>query len=384
MEVNEDTIIVWYSIDDLSEELKFAIDGISHDLELCTDQQNLFQIIDSLIIAKNNVLCVISGYCSDIENVLSSINKMKEIVGIFIYDNSDSYKNISLTNYSKLYDIFTDHKVLIKRISKLARILTRQAVIFKYKENESSMYMYDLSNQRGAHTYILDQLDRHDAFRNYETSENKKHTAFDQLRYIYRSSMRQLKKIDEMEDKYKSNDALIWYTKDTVLFKTINKELRNKSCSSASALSKYFIADIYFELKSEWKNNPMAISHVYRGLKLSENGIQWIKSHVGHTISILGFFSTSRSKEVAHMFADNVLIDIEIESTCASIIYADISKFSNFEDEEEVLFDFNSTFKITNVSFNDTENLWSINLVKQFLMMNLYTHLTQVLFRKII
>ena len=368
MAVHENTIILWYAIDDISHEVRCEIDKIPYDLELCTVEQNLFEIINSLINSNNNILFVICGYYSNIDDLLCSINTIKEIISIFIYDVSALYQPSSFKNYSKLYDIYLDYKILIKQLSKMARILTRQFVVFHYKENDLCDYMRDLSCQNGVNNYISDQICRHNDFGNYATiNNNRKSTFLDYCRTIYISNIRQLKIIDNLEENYDSKNALMWYTSDTPLFKIINKELRTKSFPSSNRISDCFIADIYFQLKSEWKNslknNQMTIFHVYRGLTLSGNGIEWINNHVGCTISILGFLSTSKSQEAAMMFAENVLFDIEINSNCSHIIYADVSKMSRFEDEEEVLLDFNSIFKILSSNFDDEKKLWIVNLI---------------------
>ncbi|CAF1424369.1 unnamed protein product [Adineta steineri] len=90
-----------------------------------------------------------------------------------------------------------------------------------------------------------------------------------------------------------------------------------------------------------------------------------LKENLGCIISANGFLSTSCSKDVAMEFATkptkrtnivSVLQEIECSSDILeSIVFANITKYSEFEQEQEVLFDLSSTFKIESISENDPQ-----------------------------
>jgi len=64
-----------------------------------------------------------------------------------------------------------------------------------------------------------------------------------------------------------------------------------------------------------------------------------------------GFCSTSRNREMAVKFSKNVLFDIEVDfNKHPALIFADISSTSQFDEEEEVLFDLVTVFRIEKVS----------------------------------
>ena len=63
-----------------------------------------------------------------------------------------------------------------------------------------------------------------------------------------------------------------------------------------------------------------------------------------------GFCATSRDKQMALQFAQNVLFDIEVDpKKHPGLIFADISQTSQFEEEKEVLFDLSTVFRIEKV-----------------------------------
>ncbi len=63
-----------------------------------------------------------------------------------------------------------------------------------------------------------------------------------------------------------------------------------------------------------------------------------------------GFCSTSRNRAMAVKFAKNVLFDIEVDlKKHPGLVFADISSTSQFEEEEEVLFDVITVFRIEKV-----------------------------------
>lgn len=63
-----------------------------------------------------------------------------------------------------------------------------------------------------------------------------------------------------------------------------------------------------------------------------------------------GFCSTSRNRDMAMKFAKNVLFDIEVDlKKNPGLTFADISSNSQFREEEEVLFDLVTVFRIEKV-----------------------------------
>jgi hypothetical protein len=83
---------------------------------------------------------------------------------------------------------------------------------------------------------------------------------------------------------------------------------------------------------------------------LSVKEIEQLRANVNKLITMNGFCSTSRNRAMAVKFAKNVLFDIEVDlKKHPGLVFADISSTSQFEEEEEVLFDVITVFRIEKV-----------------------------------
>ena len=100
---------------------------------------------------------------------------------------------------------------------------------------------------------------------------------------------------------------------------------------------------------------------------MSEREIEQLRANVNQLITMNGFCSTSRNRDLAVKFAKNVLFDIEIDlKKYPGLIFADISSSSQFQEEEEVLFDLVTVFRIEKVIFCNELTSTVLNI--------LYTH----------
>ncbi|CAF1048993.1 unnamed protein product [Didymodactylos carnosus] len=192
-------------------------------------------------------------------------------------------------------------------------------------------------------------------------------------REYYSNNTKQQKLIEEFERTYRSNDAIRWYTKQSFVYKLINKALRTEDVEQMY-IFRFFISDLSENLAHEFQKTfkkTDIIVRVYRGTRISISESQKIKDAVGTLISVNGFMSTSRSRQVALMFAgispvnrekQSLLFEIECDLSRLkdSVVFADIAEFSAIPDENEILFDIGATFKIISVSQNT--DIWIVKL----------------------
>ncbi|CAF4483695.1 unnamed protein product, partial [Rotaria sp. Silwood2] len=100
---------------------------------------------------------------------------------------------------------------------------------------------------------------------------------------------------------------------------------------------------------TELRQKLPATLRVYRGAVLPRESFNKLKHIVRQRtfVSTFGYLSTSKNLEVAKLFASN-------EAT------ADVSQNSEFPEEEEVLFDIDSTFEILNMNVDEENRLYTI------------------------
>ncbi|CAF0854652.1 unnamed protein product [Adineta steineri] len=189
---------------------------------------------------------------------------------------------------------------------------------------------------------------------------------------IYAGNDHQLQIIQEFERAYTNQRALWWYTRDSCIYKMLNKALRSQDLDTLIAF-RTFITDIYSELKHLQENeNNGSIIRVYRGQLMSAEELQRLKTSIGQYVSMNSFISTTLDRNVALFYitplmasAANhfrpILLDIEIDKSLKNVKpYGNISSQSHFIEENEILFMVGSIFKIQRVIEPELDGIWTI------------------------
>ncbi|CAF1053647.1 unnamed protein product [Adineta steineri] len=193
----------------------------------------------------------------------------------------------------------------------------------------------------------------------------------------------------EFDKKYKASKAINWYTRESCVYKTLNKALRTQDIKNTSPFAT-FIKDLNTQLTKEHqifiKQQKTSTIQLYRGQFLSKDELNRLKTAHGELISMNSFLSTSKNRKKAFEFAKSrtppsddlisILLELNVNINSITKPYADIERYSDFQDEEEILFVFGSMFRMDNVQFDEQNNLWIVTLtlcanddpdIKQFL-----------------
>lgn len=205
------------------------------------------------------------------------------------------------------------------------------------------------------------------------------------LKKYYEGNIAQLRMIDEFEFEYKAENAILWYTRDTFLFRILNSALRQNNIP-AIFLFGFFIQDLYRKLREEHRkfklrclDAKIEILKVYRGQLMHKTEIEKLFKQnqlCGDQIVNNSFLSTTCDRSVAMMFLNSaaqledeiqsVLFEIEIDiNKRATHPYSDISSISQFNCESEVLFMINMEFRLEEgiaVSYDGNEKVWIVKL----------------------
>ncbi|CAF1408416.1 unnamed protein product [Didymodactylos carnosus] len=224
----------------------------------------------------------------------------------------------------------------------------------------------------------------------------------DYCRSLYKDDPSVQRTLDEFSDYYDGINAVFWYSRDTFLYRDVQKALRQGNIESILRFS-FLICDLYSALAELYNSGQPQHSKVYRGHSMSSKELQTLQSHigclvstnavfftssdrkiaevysgegrtvyrgqlisrkeltnlkrnVGGYISISTFFSTTLDKEVALIFSgfgfqrpqyESVIFEIEFDAHHYQQIstFADISKLSHIADEKEILFSVGTIFK---------------------------------------
>ncbi|UJR18535.1 hypothetical protein I4U23_005442 [Adineta vaga] len=303
---------------------------------------------------KTRLVIIMSGCFA--ENLLPKLSSLlREICSIFIFcKDSTNYKYL-LKQCRKIIDICTDNQSLKEAIeeelhpSKIFFIMDRDLnplFSLKYDSEEFNAYKQNIEN-----------------LKSYPWTSNSREKMLDECEKQYRKNNAQRRKIEEFKYNYTPETAIRWYTRDSFLYRLVNKALRSLDMDQIN-IFRPFIRDLCAQLEQLHKQNQLDLPlTVFRGHgNMTENQFEKIKRNIGTLISFNGFLSTTKDKQVAIDFAGSmtspnksILFEIQTNYNLKNVIFADISQFSDMQSEQEVLFSLCSIFRINDI-IDDKEN----------------------------
>lgn len=208
----------------------------------------------------------------------------------------------------------------------------------------------------------------------FPPNENQRGMLIKKCKLYYSNNIAQEKLIDEFDRTYTSDHAIQWYTRSGFLFNILNKALRQQDMT-AIAYFRFFISDLYLQVMHQTTRNDDENKVYYRGQLMSLEEIKDLEKLIGHDVIVCSFFSTTDDRDVSKAFGgvgtvnlseeiQSVLFKIEIQRTVGSfIMYADISSFSRYSDELEILFLPGTKFYVKNVVFDSIESYWTVEFI---------------------
>ncbi|CAF3462329.1 unnamed protein product [Rotaria sp. Silwood1] len=362
----DDVLVVWYMNHHFPRASKQYLDEGDYRLLFCLNDETLIQTLSRSNTDDTKILLVLPAYRAS--ELLPIVHDKEQIVGI---DLLCVQANETINDYQHLYDVYP-------KLLSVYENLPSNIFIIEQLKKLSKQPCISIPFDKELQT-ILDLSKFYDEFKSNHLSrsiqledgkiDNNKEKFLNICRSIYALDPIQLDHIDEFERNYQPKDAIKWYSKDCFIFKVINELFRNNELFSHARLG-YYVFDLCINLKSLWleqqqqRNPPLSstILRLYRGLSVPDVEIDRIKASQGNYISINGFLLTTKSYEIAQKFARNVFCEIEVNPQLHNIIFADISTYSQF-DEQEVLFSLDATFFLSAVYYDDDDKLWKIKLI---------------------
>ncbi|CAF1369843.1 unnamed protein product [Adineta steineri] len=352
-----------------------------------TTEDDCIAYIES--VEDEQMFLVTSGRCA--ECILRKVHDFKSIDSVFIFCiKVEKYQYLmSSEEFSKIIGVYNKPSTLIKSIKEAIQFAEKQMEVFSFYNQHEEKSTRDLSKESAG--FLWFQMFK-DMIMRLPRDATAKQQLTEYCRNYYRGNRKEIAFIDEFERDYTSDkQAIQWYTRQTFLYKLVNKAMRTEDTEQLH-IFRFFIADLSLSLAKEYANGQDKDKHIvrlYRGLKMDKNEVLLLQQNRGNLISTNGFLSTTRSIKVAQEFAYkptkrtnvySVLYEIEckVSELGPSLIFADISQFSVYKYEEEVLFDIGATFQILSVTEKD-QGQWfvhmkavneGVNIAKDFIELN--------------
>ncbi|CAF1521100.1 unnamed protein product [Rotaria sordida] len=208
-----------------------------------------------------------------------------------------------------------------------------------------------------------------DCLQRLEFNKTDKEELIHLCKQEYKENDFELSYIDEFENSYSPDQVLWWYTRQSFFYKTLNAALRKQDIHLIFLL-RAIISDMHRQLKNNQAKHPL---RVYRGQMMSSDELQTLKQCLDQFISVNSFVSTSMDKQRALTFLntsnatdslERVLFEIDADPTMATTKpFADISPFSQFPREAEILFMLGSIFRLKSIHRYGDSQVWVIRMV---------------------
>jgi len=383
----EQITLIWFD-SQLGEESPFIDDlrlteemlrEINDYVLLFSNETQCFAHIES--IKSETILFIVAGSCASF-NLLDKLHNMRHIDSIFIFcQNKNAYESLLFNkDYHKLMGVFDEQTSLTLGIQRAIELVDRQSAIFSLYNTDKQKSTRDLSRESGS--FIFLQLVKQviqKMLSNNDAMKTSKQEMLDKCRLYYRGNKKEMENIDKFEREYTSSEAIKWYTNDSFVYKLINKALRTEDIN-ALYIYRFYIIDLRACLTENCKllHETTSKLRVYRGIKMSKIELERLRESVGHLISVNAFFSTSRQQCVSEAYAgagikgnnpsistvfESVIFDIEVNlEQDPDIVLADVRHLSQFKDEDEILFDLGTVFKVQSLKYVNDRHYWKCQM----------------------
>ncbi|CAF4997046.1 unnamed protein product [Rotaria sp. Silwood1] len=359
---DDDLIIIWLddchrtTTNDLMETCP-DLRGIINNLQLFDDVNKCIDYITS-IQSNIHVFLILSSH----QSIISLFHQLPQIKFIYIFNINKTGDGNNYVRLVKDQNIFNDKQSLIEELTKdvgqLSKHLSTPMTFFNNVDGSiKEKSLKDLSKE--SQDFMYTDLFREVLLR-HSQSNKAKDDLLDECRQSCYDNESYLKLLDQFKKEYNANEAIRWYTRDSFLYRLLNKALRYQDFYAIYKF-RYIIKDLheqlkhlYFDQSSELKN----IKTVYRGQLMHKSELENLHRSQGGLVSMNSFLSTTQYKTTASTFILGatkgetvpVLFEININDiSSTSTPYANIEKYSQIRDEQEILFSMNCVFQIDSV-----------------------------------
>ncbi|CAF1215376.1 unnamed protein product [Rotaria sordida] len=309
--------------------------------------------IESLSIDTRIVL-IVSGRLG--REMVPRIHEIKQIHLIYVYC-FDRKGNLGWTkNYSKIKDVLTEKKDLIKQI----RNDNKKEI---YQINNESLYINIYTN-KSDDQFIYSQL-LIDYLLKMKINSIIDKQFFTLCEIEYDENNLELKILEEFQQNNSSENSLDLLIKDKFLSKLLTKAFNRKNINLLY-LFRFYIRNIHQQLEL---HKCLTSINVYYSYLITDEEFEQLKNSIGKFISINTFLLTTFQYDKAFLAlkqANNskkILFEIFADPSIDDIkLFADIKSFNSSINQSQILFMLGSIFHIEKLSQQDDIWICQMNL----------------------
>ena len=308
---------------------------------------------------------------SDID-LVQKANSLSNITFIYILSSMEISAD-QFVSLSKVHHISENEEDLVRQLHIDIRHCTEH-LLLNFSLLEVGKSTQNLSKESGK--FLWQQYYLETLFQTFDL-EQAKTEMIEYCRHFYINDEVEVEKICDFEKNYRSAEAIKWYTRDSFLFRLLNKSLRSENIADIYHF-RFILSELYTQLIElhceyletiiDWGLMPYMLT-VYRGQLIAPRELDRLRENIGSLIAMNTFLSTSLNRNVSLMFAgdggrrpnfESVLFIINIDTNTYKTAFADIGNSSWNRSEQEVLITIGAIFEIIQVERED--NIWIVKL----------------------
>jgi tetratricopeptide (TPR) repeat protein len=362
--------LVWLdeSIDETNDDCRSSITKLRQVVNTVNTFVDADECIDFITDMKEKVFMVISGEFSP--SIISVIHGIPQVCCVYIF----SENNVPYEKCAKVSGVYTDITHICETLKQAIQDCDHNSVSMNFVKKTDGAPNQSLNTLESSFMYtqilkeILLTID-------FDQAHFKEFLTY--CREQFAGNDIELKNIDKIEKEYRQHKPIWWYTYQYFLYSTLNRALRLMEADLITTMG-FFVRDLHEDIAALHSEQYGGQSHsnsfiVYRGQGLSQADFNQLQTTQGGLISFNHFLSTSLKQEVALLWTQSiranpdligVLFEMKIDPSMSSFSFANVKNFSNFQDEEEILFSMHSIFRIGHVKQIEKNNnrLWQVEL----------------------
>ncbi|CAF1113659.1 unnamed protein product [Adineta steineri] len=312
---------------------------------------------------KDRLVIIVSGRLG--QEIVPYIHQLRQVISIYVYCMDKKNNEQWALKFTKVKSVVVDLDELVCQI-------TADHKIQKKVEEPLSINIFTTNVDAGKSTtgvngqFVFSQI-LVDCLLRLKSTEIDKNELINLCQSEYEGNYTELSNLREFQQDYSPNKVLLWYTKETFFYKTLNAALRTQNIHMIF-LFRSLICDLYHQLQ-EYQSKEFV--RVYRCQLMSNDELHSLQQNIGQFISVNSFFSTSDERRTALFLLGDMSTQIDLKRVLFEIDadpnivntkpFANISKHSYFPDESEVLFMIGSIFRLNNIDRND-DQIWTIKM----------------------
>jgi tetratricopeptide (TPR) repeat protein len=335
--------------------------SINH-LKTFQDADECIQYIESL--PKDRFVLIVSGRLG--QQVVPRIHNLRQVYSIYVYCLDKERNEQWAKRYPKIKG------VIIKLDELVTQIRSNHEKRSQTKINEPLPITFFLTNNENNELndhFIYSQL-LIDYLLNIKPTLTDEKELISLCKDEYKGNENELNIIREFEADYSSDRAIWWYTRETCLYRLLNKAFRIQNVDLL-IIFRFFIRDIQRLIEQNKCTNSL---YVYRSYLISNEEIQLFKNSIGEFLSINGFFSANIHRQQTISYLNNPDITNDHEKVLFEILvdplidptkpFCNITALSYYSSEEQIIFTLGSIFRLDSIHQQDDgkDRIWIIRM----------------------